>query len=284
VTVRNAVDKQRLLRQNRQYYQDLERTLAELRRSQAALVQSEKMAALGRLVAGIAHEINNPLGALQSNTDTLARAARKIEEWSAALEQEQVSEVKRWLELLSSSARLASSACGRIASTVANLKKFAGLDEAEFRRANVREGLETVLDLLKGEVSDGIEVVLEFGDVPEIDCSLRQLNQLFLNLLLNAIEAVRPAGRPGVICVKTWREGASVKIAIEDNGCGIAPENLTRIFDPGFTTKRGRVAMGLGLPISFQIAQAHRGTLDVQSTPGEGSRFTVTLPLTGAAP
>lgn len=277
--VRNALEKQRLLRQNQFYYQELERTLADLRQSQAALVQAEKMASLGRLVAGVAHEINTPLGALQSNANTIARAAQKISEWSSNQPPETGGALKRPLETLATTAAGAQAACERISLIVSNLRHFARLDEAEFQRAKIHDGLESTLGLLRSQLGDDIQVVKDFDALPEIDCSPRQLNQLFMNLLLNAIEAIGPAGRAGLIRLRTWVEGDGVKIAVSDNGCGIPAENLKKIFDPGFTTKGVRVGSGLGLPICYQIARSHQGRIDVESRPGEGSRFTVTLPI-----
>jgi len=278
-TVRNAVEKQRLLGQNREYYRQLELTLAELKNSQAALVQAEKMASLGRLVAGVAHEINTPLGVLQSNTNTMARAAQKMGEWAAGQAQPAAQPVARLLEVIGGSATLAESACERLSAIVSNLRHFARLDEAEFQRAQIQEGLESTVALLRHELGDSIEVVPDYAPLPELDCLPRQLNQLFMNLLLNAIEAIRRAGRRGRIRIRTRVQDGAIGVAIEDNGCGIAPEHLDKIFDPGFTTKGVRVGTGLGLPICYQIARAHRGQIQAESRAGEGSRFTLTLPL-----
>ncbi len=263
-TVRNAVEKRRLRR--------------ELRLSQAALAHAEKMAALGRLVAGVAHEINTPLGVLQSNTNTMSRAAQRLGEWLARQPPEAAAAVQKYLDAIASTAALAEGACKRISAIVANLKQFARLDEAEIQKAGVRDGLENTLALLREEMR-GIDVVRDFGAVPELNCAPRQLNQLWLHLLTNAIEAVSKTGRPGTIRVRTRLEDGAVKVSVEDNGCGIPPENLDRIFDPGFTTKGVKVGAGLGLPICFQIARAHGGRIEVASRPGEGSRFTVVLPL-----
>jgi signal transduction histidine kinase len=264
-TVRNAAEKRRLRR--------------ELRLTQAALAHAEKMASLGRLVAGVAHEVNTPLGVLQSNTNTMSRAAQRIGEWAAAQPPETAGSLRRYLEVIASTAELAAGACERISSIVANLRHFARLDEAEIQKADLHEGLENTLALLQQEFAGGIEVVREFNPLPELNCAPRQLNQVWMNLLLNAVEAIRCAGRPGRIRVRTWRDDRAVKVAVEDNGCGIAPENLDQIFDPGFTTKGVQVGTGLGLPICYQITRAHGGRIEVESRPGEGSRFTVVLPI-----
>jgi two-component system NtrC family sensor kinase len=263
--VRNAIEKQRLAR--------------ELRESQAELVQSEKMGSLGRLVAGISHEINTPLGVLQSGSQTMALAAEKIREWSAAQSGGEAEKLGRFVEAILTTAQLSQSACERISAIIGNLKQFARLDEAEYQRVNLHDGILSTLALVKSELGGGIEVVKEFGEIPEIECSPRQLNQLVMNLLLNAMEAIRQNGGKGRIRVRTVPASDEVQIVVEDNGCGIAPEHLEKIFDPGFTTKGVKVGTGLGLPISYQIVEAHGGRIDVASQPGEGATFTVTLPV-----
>jgi signal transduction histidine kinase len=277
--VAGAIEKQRLLRENRFYYRELERTLAELKESQTALVQAEKMASLGRLVAGVAHEINTPLGALQSNANTIRRAAEKISEWCKDQPTETTEKVKAMVEALGGMAAQAQAACERIHAIVTELRQFSQLDRADFQQANIRSGLESTLHLLRHEFEDRIEVTTEFGDLPEIDCAPRELNQLFMNLLLNAKEAIDQTTNRGLIRLRTWAEGDSVKLEVADNGCGIASEDLGKIFDPGFTTKGVRVGTGLGLPICYQIVRAHQGRIEADSRPGEGTRFTVTLPV-----
>jgi len=263
--VRNAIEKQRLAR--------------ELRESQAALVQSEKMGSLGRLVAGISHEINTPLGVLQSGGQTMALAAEKIREWSAGQSGPEAEKLARFVEAIITTAQLSQSACERISAIIGNLKQFARLDEAEYQRVNLHDGILSALALVKNELGRGIEIVKEFGEIPEIECSPRQLNQLVMNLLLNAMEAIRQNGGKGRIRVRTVPAGDEVQIVVEDDGCGIAPEHLEKIFDPGFTTKGVKVGTGLGLPISYQIVEAHGGRIEVTSQPGEGTTFTVTLPV-----
>lgn len=277
--VAGAVDKQKLLRENRFYYRELERMLAELKESQTALVHAEKMASLGKLVAGVAHEINTPLGALRSTADTIQRVAQKISECCKDQTAGTAGRVKAMVESLTGMTGQAQAACDRINAIVTNLRQFAQLDRADFQRVQIQSGLENTIHLLRHEFAGCAEVVTEWGDLPEIDCAPRELNQLFMNLLLNAKEAIEETGSPGLIRVRTWLETDMVKIRIEDNGCGIAPENLPKILDPGFTTKGVRVGTGLGLPICHQIVRAHHGRIEVDSRPGEGATFTVTLPV-----
>ncbi len=271
--IRNALQEQRLRR--------------ELKATQTALVQAEKIGSLGRLVAGVAHEINSPLGALQSNANTMELAARKITEWCAGQPPETKAALSRYMEALAATASQSQAACERISAIVNNLKHFARLDEAEFQRARVEEAIDSALSLLRLELGRDVEVIKEFGARVEIDCAPRQLNHLFMNLLLNAVQAIRRAGRPGTIRIRTQATENEVTVEIEDNGCGIAPESLARIFEPGFTTKGVQVGTGLGLPICYQIATAHSGKIEAESRLGEGSKFTVTLPqkrVTGVTP
>lgn len=265
LVVAGAVEKKRLLR--------------ELAASQTARVHAEKLASLGRLVAAVAHEINNPLGALLSSVDTIRRAAARIHDWCGRQSAETSEEVRGALEALAAVTAQSQAACGRIDAVVTNLRRFAQLDRADVQRTSVHSGIEDTLHLLRYEFGEGVRVETEFGELPEIDCAPRDLNQLFMNLLLNSKRAIDQAGRPGVIRIRTWTSGETLKIEISDNGCGIAPENIDGVFDPGFAAQGGRVGTDLGLPICQQIARAHGGRIDVESRTGEGTRFTVTLPV-----
>jgi signal transduction histidine kinase len=252
----------------------LTETLAELRRAQAQLVQSEKMAALGNLVAGVAHEINTPLGAITSNTDVVLRGLARLAPEVPASRAETLRIVE---DLLRTSAE----ACRRISVIVTNLRTFARLDEAEWKTADLREGMDSTLALVEHLHRGRIEIVREYAAVPAIACHPGQLNQVFMNLLVNAIQAI---DGPGTIHVRLGVEDRSLRIDVEDTGAGIAPEHLDRVFDPGFTTKGVGVGTGLGLAICHRIVQAHAGTIGVTSRPGAGSMFTVRLPLVTGRP
>lgn len=278
--VRNAFEKQRLLEQNRRYYADLENTLRELRQSQAERVQAEKMAALGRLVAGIAHEVNSPLGALASAIDTFGRAFLRIGELWQARNAEALTvgapNIDRLIAVLKETLRVAQEACQRMDSLVKTMRRFANLDQSPLRLADVRECIESTLALLNHELRGEIRVVREFGETPEIECYPMELNQVFTCLLMNSVEAI---SGPGEIRIKTWQEGASVGIRISDSGRGIAAEHLERIFDPGFTTKGVGVGTGLGLPTCQKIVEKHHGQIAVESQVGKGTSVTIRLPL-----
>jgi signal transduction histidine kinase len=247
----------------------LSATLAELRQTQAQLVQSEKMAALGNLVAGIAHEINTPLGAITSNTDTALRGLGKL----APDVPERRAELVR---LVGDLLRTNAEACERISGIVRNLKDFARLDEAEWKRVDLREGMDSTLALVEHLHRERIAIVRDYADVPLVACHPGQLNQVFMNLLVNAIQAI--AG-PGTIRVRVGVDDGAVRIDVEDTGSGIAPEHLSRIFDPGFTTKGVGVGTGLGLAICHRIVEAHGGTIAARSQPGGGTVFSVRLPV-----
>jgi two-component system NtrC family sensor kinase len=236
------------------------------------LIQSEKMAALGLLVAGVAHEINTPMGAIHSNNDIMTRAVGKVRK---LLEPAPDKEVRRLLDILGEICRNNEIATERIMNIVRSLKNFARLDEAERKKVNIHEGIESTLSLLRHQLKNRIRIVKCFGDIPEIECYPNELNQVFMNILVNAAQAIKHRGE---ITVKTWREGDRVKIAISDTGVGIPPENLSKVFDPGFTTKGVGLGTGLGLSVCYKIIQDHRGTIEAESSK-QGTTFTISIPL-----
>ena len=251
----------------------LSRTLDQLKATQTQLVQSEKMAALGKLVAGVAHEVNTPLGAITSNTDLLSRSFTKL----AAQVGEQGQFLMATLQpLLQTNAE----ACKRIAAIVKNLKTFARLDEAEWKFADLREGMDSTLALVHHLHKNRIEIVREYGDLPLVECHPGQINQVFMNLLVNAIQAIEG---PGTIRVRMRPQGEQAAVEVQDTGVGIPEEDFHKIFDPGFTTKGVGVGTGLGLSICHQIVAAHHGSIQVSSRKGAGSSFTVLLPVRSPA-
>jgi signal transduction histidine kinase len=239
----------------------------------AQLIQSEKMAALGLLVAGVAHEINTPMGAIHSNNDIMTRAVHKLRD---LLESGSDKEVRRLLDILDEICRGNEIATERIVNVVRRLKNFARLDEAERKKVNIHEGIESTLTLLHHQLKNRIRIVKQFGDIPEVECFPNQLNQVFMNVLVNAAQAIPEKGE---IQVRTWVENDIVKISIRDTGVGIPAEHLSKIFDPGFTTKGVGVGTGLGLSISYKIIQDHHGTIEAESLKDE-TMFVISIPLT----
>jgi len=283
--VRNAAEKQQLLESNRRYLADLERTLTELKNSQTERIQAEKMAALGRLVAGVAHEVNSPLGALSSAIDTFGRAYVRITELlSSDASQagrpvaEKAASLKSTLE---QTLHVAQEACQRMDSLVRTMRRFANLDHAPLRRADIRDCIESTLALLNHELRGEIRIVKDFGSTANIECYPLELNQLFTCLLMNSIEAISGAGE---IRIRTWQTQDRLMIRLADSGRGIAGEDIEKIFDPGFTTKGVGVGTGLGLPTCQKIVEKHRGTIEIESQPGAGTVITLSLPLAGFQP
>jgi signal transduction histidine kinase len=277
VAVANAVEKQRLLRENRHYTAELERTLSELQQSQAALVHAEKMASLGRLVAAVAHEINTPLGVLDGSAGTIETAAARIRE--SLRDPDGEAKMERLVGILTDAARQSHDACLRIQSVVANLRQFAQLDRAQIQRVQITAGIESALRLAEPELGPGIEIVREFRELPEIESAPRELNQLFMNLLLRAADSIRDQGGKGTIHVRTRPLGSSVCIEFEDDGGRIPDDRLASIFDPGLSSREARVGIDLRLPICYQIAKAHGGGIEAENVGEHGKRFVVTLPI-----
>jgi len=262
----------------RQALDDLAETNRELRDTHAQLLQSEKMASLGSLVAGIAHEINTPVGAMTSMHDTLIRAIQKMKEHLKAKDEDAFAANKKLqaiLEVVDSSNQVIKEGSSRVAEIVRRLRSFARLDEAEVKKVDIHEGLEDTLTLIQHEIKHHITVVKDYGELPSISVYPSRLNQVFLNLLNNGRQAIKERG---TITIQTRVEDAFVVISISDDGVGIEPKHLAKIFDPGFTTKGVGVGTGLGLSICYQIIQDHHGTIEAESTIGVGTTFTIRLP------
>ncbi len=203
-------------------------------------IQADKMAALGLLVAGVAHEINTPMGAIHSNNDNMRRAVAKIRKLLGPQEQE----VERLFDIVDEVCRNNEAATERIMKIVHSLKNFARLDEAERKEVDIHEGIESTLTLVQHQLKNRIRVERQFADLPEIQCHPIQLNQVFMNILVNAAHAIPDQG---TITIKTLKEGGNVKVVIGDTGVGIPHEHLSKIFDPGFTTGSGHGAWAIDL-------------------------------------
>ncbi len=245
----------------------------ELKGAQVQLVQAEKMASLGRLVAGVAHEINNPVSFISTSIPPLRR---RIERAAAAPPPEAARLLEEVRELVDIMARGAE----RTAAIVRDLRTFSRLGEAQRKAVDLEEGIDVSLRLLEPRWRDRLTVHRDFAGVPPVECDPGQVNQVFMNLLANACDAT-PAG--GNLWVETRADGDHAVVTVRDDGPGIPPEVIGRIFDPFFTTKDVGAGTGLGLAIAHGIVSAHGGRIEVESTPGAGATFRVYLPLAEAA-
>jgi signal transduction histidine kinase len=266
---------------------------ARLKEAQNQLLQSEKMASIGQLAAGVAHEINNPIGFVYSNLSSLDNYLRDIFallQAYEALEQgpgpEPLALVHRLKERIDLPylrqdilALMGESREGitRVKKIVQDLKDFSHQGGGEeWTWAHLHDGLDSTLNIVNNEIKYKANVVKEYGELPEIQCLPSQLNQVFMNMLVNAAHAIE---QTGTITVRTGAATGEVWVEIADTGCGIAPENLKRIFDLFFTTKPVGKGTGLGLALSYGIVQKHGGRIEVDSAPGRGSTFRVWLPI-----
>lgn len=279
---------------------ELELALARLNTVQEQLVQSEKMASLGQLAAGIAHEINNPIGYVHSNLGTLQEYLNNlfglIECYDGVIAQQGVMTPERRAEVVERKRAidfsflvqdlpqlLAESREGidRVRRIVQDLRDFSRVDRLEtWSLYDLHRGLDSTLAIVWNEIKYKAEVRKEYGNLPLVECLPSQINQVFVNMLVNAAQAIE---RHGEIVVRTGAVGETVWIEISDNGAGIAPENLKRIFDPFFTTKPVGKGTGLGLSISYGIVHKHNGEIGVDTLPGRGTTFRITLPQRQAA-
>ncbi len=261
-----------------------EKTLDEYRAELAAisdkLMHAEKMALLGQLVAGIAHEINTPLGALKSNNDLFVRSLGKLTELlrvGRTGNEAAGADVTRLLDTMNRLTSINEEAAERIVRIVNSLRRYTHAKEQPSEDADINGWLDNSLTLVEHEYKNRIEVVREYGELPKVACVAGRINQVFMNLLVNAGQAI---GEQGRVTVRTFGRGQDVVIEIEDTGHGIAPENLPRIFEPGFTTKPAGMGTGLGLAIARKIMENHGGRIEVESTVGKGTLFRLVLPAT----
>jgi signal transduction histidine kinase len=256
---------------------ELESANREIKQAQAQLVQSGKMAALGQLAAGLAHEMNTPLGAINASLDVAERAIGVIRHSAGALDSTSGSaKLRKALQAIQDTNRVSRDACTRVFSIFQTLRSFARLDESALQWTDLHEGLDEAATLLAHRLGAHIEVTRDYGELPTALCYAGELNQVFLILLTNAIEAIE--GR-GTITLRTRALGERISVDIADSGRGIAPEHLGRVFDPGFTTKGVGVGTGLSLAIAFRIVEKHEGELTLHSAPGAGTTVSVRLPV-----
>jgi signal transduction histidine kinase len=278
--------------------QEQQQLIARLSEAHDQLLQSEKMASIGQLAAGVAHEINNPIGFVNSNMGTLKHYVgtllQVVDSYSEAVNKAAPgSALSAEIEAISRDADLgylkddiadlvseSMDGLKRVKDIVQALKDFSHVGLSDWQFADVHAGLDTTLNIVANEIKYKATVEKAYGKLPEIKCLASQLNQVFMNLLVNAAQAIQSRG---VITIATGTQEGWVWVRISDNGCGIAPENLKRVFEPFFTTKPVGSGTGLGLSLSYSIVNKHGGRIEVASKPGVGTVFTVRLPVTPPA-
>ncbi len=290
VAIDNALAVEQLRELNRNLEQKVQDRTAELRETQSQLVHQEKMASLGQLVAGVAHEINNPINFVQGNLHVLKDYAESLRCYLLGLTElidPDDSDVQKKLEDLRNTHDVeyifddledAFSGCEegveRTTTIIQDLRTFSRHDCGETATVNIHDGIESTLALLNSRLR-GIEVVRDFDELPSVECLAGQVNQVWMNLLANAADAVDGHGR---ITIRTRTCPSSIRVEIEDDGCGIPEAQLARIFDPFYTTKGVGSGTGLGLAITYGIIRRHGGEIQVTSDEGQGTRFSVELP------
>lgn len=263
----------------------------QLQSAQEQLMQADKMAAIGQLAAGVAHEINNPVGFVYSNVSTLMHYLPdlfKIIDAYAESEGNMDDTQKARLQNIKDSidltylrndidALLKETADGllRIRKIVQDLKEFSHIGDTKWEMVNIHDGIESTLNIVQNEIKYKAKVVKEYGTIALTQCISSQINQVLMNILVNAAHAIEA---DGVITIKTWQENNNTITSISDTGCGMPPEVINKIFNPFFTTKPVGKGTGLGLSLSYNIIQKHHGHIDVQSQPGKGTTFVITLP------
>lgn len=268
VQLASSIIQAELIQQLNKKNKKLEKTLTELKETQLQLINTEKMASVGQLVSGVAHEINTPLAAINSNSKMIQKLISK----SDKIENTQ-------LEILKELNNLDIEAVDRISNIVQSLKRFVRLDEAQFQSANINKEIDLTLKLTEHEFKNKIKIIKNYGDIPPVSCAVNMLNQVFMNILVNAAHAILEFKETGEIEITTSNNDKVLIVKIKDNGKGIPADKQSKIFNVGFTTKKIGIGTGLGLSISKKIIELHKGTISFISKENEGTEFTITVPI-----
>ncbi len=276
------------------HHKELEKAYAELKAAQSQILQQEKMASIGQLAAGIAHEVNNPVGFIMSNLSSLQKYVSRLSEFidvqtetikklsgdgkilNAIKESRKSLKVDYIIDDLGNLIRESLDGAERVKKIVQDLKSFSRIDEAEWKMADINAGIESTINIVWNELKYKATVKKEYGDMPLTKCNPGQLNQVFMNILVNAAHAIE---KQGEITMKTWHDNGYIYISISDTGCGIPADKIDRIFEPFFTTKEVGKGTGLGLSIAYDIVKKHNGDIIVESEVGKGTTFTVKVPV-----
>ncbi len=274
-------------------HKELEKAYAALKATQAHMLQQEKMASIGQLAAGVAHEINNPIGFISSNLGTLGKYVSKLAEFinlqSEVIDRLKESDAAEGLKKRRNELKIdyitgdikelineSLDGTDRVRRIVQDLKSFSRVDEAEYKQADINKCIESTLNIVWHELKYKTVLKKDYGKIPLTRCYPRQLNQVFMNLLVNAGQAIE---KQGDIVIKTWNGDGSIYVSISDTGRGIRGDMLNRIFEPFFTTKEVGKGTGLGLSITYDIMKKHSGEITVDSEEGKGTTFTVKIPV-----
>lgn len=257
----NAIIRAELYQKNIETVEQLKNALKELKDTQLQLINSEKMASLGQLVAGVAHEINTPVASIKSNNGLIAKLITQIKDPEISSLMQEINKID-------------SEAIQRISNIVVSLKKFVRLDEADLQEADINKELDLTLELIRHETKNRIEIIKNYGELPLIKCYPNMLNQVFTNILVNACQSIEGKG---FITITTKYEAETLTVSVKDTGKGIPEEILPKIFTAGFTTKGVGVGTGLGLAICYKIIEKHGGKITVNSEVGKGSEFIITI-------
>ncbi|WDG43630.1 ATP-binding protein [Pseudomonas synxantha] len=275
--------------------QALQLEIDERKLLESQLVQSEKLASLGQLAAGVAHEINNPVGFISSNLSTLDSYFNRLQQMLEAYQhseafitaqdqRDQLQALRTTLELdflredIPILIRESKEGIGRVVQIVKDLKNFSRVDNDQtWQFANLQHGIDSTLNIVASELKYKADVIKHYAPLPDIECLASQLNQVVMNLVINAAQAMGP--ERGTITISNGVEGENIWLEVADNGCGIAPQTMQKIFDPFFTTKPVGEGTGLGLSLSYGIVKKHHGDISVSSEPGKGTTFRVVLPI-----
>jgi signal transduction histidine kinase len=249
----------------------VEQRTAELREIQVQLIHSDKMKSIGQMVAGVAHELNNPIGFVHANLQLIDEFVKKLVDPESS-----PSEIERTQEGIQKLLKSSREGTNRVKKIVQDLRTFSRMDQAELQEVNLHEEIDRTIELMEPRFKNQISVVRNYGEIPRVQCYIGQLNQVFMNLLGNACDAM---GTDGTITITTRTADSGIELVFEDDGPGIPDDVRSRIFDPFFTTKPVGVGTGLGLSISHSILERHDGRLSVDSEPGAGTRFTIELPI-----
>jgi len=293
-------DKNRQIMDNLRDLNDKNTELAEayaaLKTTQAHVLQQEKMASIGQLAAGVAHEINNPIGFITSNLNSLGKYLTRLSDFihlqkkalaspkdPSLLEEVRQKEKSMKMDfILDDSVKIIEESLDgseRVQKIVQSLKSFSRSDDGKRVPADINECFESAVNIVWNEIKYKAALKREFGILPQTLCYPNQLNQVFMNFLINAVQAIE---NQGTITVRTWHEDGAIWASVSDDGCGIPPEVVSRVFEPFFTTKEVGKGTGLGLSITYEVIKRHEGDIWVESTPGQGSTFTIRIPVVEA--